>query len=277
MDYNKGYKGASMEKSFLSDMTWMEFRQVVDSNTVAVIPTGSMELEGPHLPLGVDSITAEHISGKLDGDKGVVIAPLLPIGYSKWFNPFPGTISLEHETQVRLLTDYTTSLIRHGIRRIVFLNSHRGNNSAIEVVSRNLVEEYNVRIGMISVWKLANDLTAKHPGMINEGKFTHAGEIMTSLILAIRPDTVVKEHITGEKVKSPPNTKFIVKNSLGETLFQDCIQILYQDTRDVTEKGTMGDPTPATAEKGEKIIGMIVEYTKAFISEFRKLPISERE
>jgi creatinine amidohydrolase len=130
---------------------------------------------------------------------------------------------------------------------------------------------------MISVWKLANDLTAKHPGMIDEGKFTHAGEIMTSMILAIRPDTVVTEHINQENVKSPPNSRFVVKNSLGETLFEDCTQIVYQDTRDVTEKGTMGDPTPATAEKGEKIIGMIVEYTKAFISEFRKLPITERE
>ena len=122
-----------MKKSHILEMTWEEFRDSVDSKTVVVIPMGSTELEGLHLPLGVDTIVAEGVARNLAGEEGVLIGPLLPIGYSKWFNPFPGTISLEHETLIRLLLEYCTCLINHGIKRLVFLNSHRGNNATVEV------------------------------------------------------------------------------------------------------------------------------------------------
>ncbi|HBF43366.1 MAG TPA: hypothetical protein DDW42_06995 [Desulfobacteraceae bacterium] len=264
-----------MKKSNVLEMTWEEFRDAVDSKTVMVIPMGSTELEGPHLPLGVDTIVAEGVSRTLAEEEGVLIGPLLPIGYSKWFNPFPGTISLEQETLTRVLHEYCTCLINHGIRRLVFLNSHRGNNSSIETAARSLIMEHGVRIGMLSVWKLTNDLTAGS-GLIKEGKLAHAGEIMTSLILALKPGAVVTGKLKPDSVKSPEGSNFKVKNSLGETEFRDSIQIFYQDIRDVTDTGTMGDPTAASAEKGEKILNLVSDYVKAFLQEFRSLPI-ERE
>ena len=262
-----------MNKSHILDMSWEEFRDSVDSKTVVVIPMGSTELEGLHLPLGVDTIVAEGVARNLAGEEGVLIGPLLPIGYSKWFNPFPGTVSLEHETLTRVLLEYCTCLINHGIKRLVFLNAHRGNNSSVEVASRNLIMEHQVRVGMLSIWKLANDLTAGS-GLIKEGKFTHAGEIMTSVIMALKPEAVVTSKIMPDSVKSPEGSAFDVKNSLGETGFQGSIQTVYQDIRDVTDTGIMGDPTPASAEKGEAVLKLITDYVRSFLQEFRNLPIA---
>ena len=262
-----------MNKSHILDMSWEEFRDSVDSKTVVVIPMGSTEIEGLHLPLGVDTIVAEGVARNLAGEEGVMIGPLLPIGYSKWFNPFPGTVSLEHETLTRVLLEYCTCLINHGIKRLVFLNAHRGNNSSVEVASRNLIMEHQVRVGMLSIWKLANDLTAGS-ALIKEGKFTHAGEIMTSVIMTLKPEAVVTSKIMPDSVKSPEGSAFDVKNSLGETGFQGSIQTVYQDIRDVTDTGIMGDPTPASAEKGEAVLKLITDYVRSFLQEFRNLPIA---
>ncbi|MBI9083113.1 MAG: creatininase family protein [Desulfobacterales bacterium] len=264
-----------MGGSFMAEMTWEAFGKAVEADPVAVIPMGSTELEGPHLPLGVDTIVADGVARRLDGAAGIIIGPTLPIGYSKWFMPFPGTITLETETLVRVLTEYTRSLIDHGIRRFVFLNSHRGNNACVESVARTLVADHSVRVAMLSVWKLANDLSAVADRSIEEGRFTHAGEIMTSTIMALAPHTVVSDRMGSEKVKSPPNSTFKVKNSLGETEFKGSVQTVYQDIRDVTDFGTMGDPGAASAAKGESIINRIVEYTKDFLQEFRKLALTE--
>jgi len=262
-----------MDKTFIASMTWEEFRDKVNSKTVIVVPVGSTELEGTHLPLGVDTIMADGVAANLKGEPGVLIGPTLPIGYSKWFKPFPGTISLEHDTLTRVFLEYCTCLIDNGVKRIVFLNSHRGNNSCIEVAARTLIMERKVRIGMLNIWKLANDLTSKQSGMIKEGKFTHAGEIMTSTIMALEPEAVVINKIAQDSVKSPSGSVFKVKNSLGDTDFQGCVQTIYQDIKDITDTGVMGDPTAASAEKGESILNLITDYARAFIQEFRNLSV----
>ncbi len=260
-------------KTFIASMTWEEFRDTVNATTVIVIPVGSTELEGTHLPLGVDTIMADGVAAKLAGEPGVLIGPTLPIGYSKWFNPFPGTISLEHDTLTRVFLEYCTCLVNHGVKHIVFLNSHRGNNSCIEAAARTLIVERKVRIGMLSIWKLANDLTSRKSGMIREGKFTHAGEIMTSSIMVLKPETVVIDKIAQDSVKSPAGSLFEVKNSLGDTAFQGCVQTIYQDIKDITDTGVMGDPTAASADKGESILKLVTDYARAFIQEFRNLAV----
>lgn len=264
---------ASKMKSFISDMTWEEFRDSVDSTTVAVIPMGSVELEGPCLPLGVDTIAANAVAARLAGEPGVLIGPCLPVGYSEWFNPFPGTISLEYETLCRLIQDYCTSLIRHGVKRVVFLNGHHGNISGILTAVHRLMASHPVRFGMLGLWRLANDLISG-TGLIAEGKFTHAGEMMTSVIMAARPDTVVAGKMKPDRLKSPDGTAFTVRNSLGDAAFKGSVQSVYMDIRELTATGIMGDPTAADKAKGEKVLEMMAGYAKDFLQEFRKMPLN---
>lgn len=263
-------KPADAPKSFLMDMTWQEFKQAVGPRTVAVIPLGSAELEGTHLPVGVDTIAAEGLAQRLAGLENVIIAPTIPIGYSKWFLPYPGTISLEQGTLVSLLRDYCRSLIRHGIGRIVFLNSHRGNDAAIEVTAHSLIDAHQTKVGMINLWKLANDLI-QGKDLIAEGRFTHAGEIMTSVIMALRPETVVRREIKADKVKSPAGSAFRCRNSLGDAELNGAVQTVYRDIRDITDTGIMGDPSAASAEKGQRVLELLAAYTRQYLSEFAKL------
>jgi creatinine amidohydrolase len=260
-----------MPTAMIARMTWEDFRDRVDAHSVAVIPIGSVELEGPHLPLGVDTLTAEAVARGLDGAPGVLIGPTLPVGYSKWFMPIAGTISLEMETLIRVLSDYAGSLIAHGVRRILFLNAHRGNNAAIEAVAHSLIAEKMVRVAMINIWKQANDLAAAPDSGIAEGRFTHAGEVMTSVIMALAPEAVKADRIRADRVASPPGSAFKVRNSLGETEFDGSVQILFQDIRQVTGTGTMGDPGPASAAKGGSLIQAITAYSRNFVAELRKL------
>lgn len=261
-----------MKTRIITDMTWETFRDAVNDRSVCVIPMGSIELEGTHLPLGVDNFAADGLVRHLADISDILIGPTLPIGYSEWFNPFPGTLSLSHDTLTRVLSDYCRGLIRHGVRRLLFLNAHKGNNSAIEVVSRKLIDAMPISIGMINIWKLAGDLAAGR-GLIAEGGFTHAGEIMTSVMMALRPDTVVKEKMTADKPRSPDDSEFDVKNSLGDVAFRGSVQTIYQDIHAITDTGTMGNPLPASAEKGQVIIDLMVDYIKAYLEVFKKIPV----
>ncbi len=261
----------------IARMTWEAFRDAVDNDTVAVIPMGSVELEGSHLPLGVDTIAVEALARSLVELPGVLVGPTLPIGYSKWFMPFPGTITLETDTLIRVLLEYARSLIAHGIRRLVFLNAHKGNNACIESAARTLIAEDRVQVAMLSVWKLAHDLAAVGEKSVAEGRFTHAGEIMTSVMLAADPDTVDRARMAPGTVRSPEGSAFRVVNSLGEADFMGSVQTIYQDIRQVTDSGILGDPTAASAEKGAAILETIARYATAFIAELQKLPLEPAE
>jgi creatinine amidohydrolase len=262
-------QAANAPKSFLMDMTWQEFKQAMGPHTVVVIPLGSAELEGSHLPVGVDTIAAEGLARMLAGQENVIIAPAIPIGYSKWFLPYPGTISLEQETLLALLRDYCLSLVRHGVKRIVFLNSHRGNNAAVEVTAHGLVDAQGIKVGMLNLWKLAGDLISGQD-IISEGRFTHAGEIMTSVIMALRPETVVRQEMKAGQVKSPAGSAFRCRNSLGDADLNGVIQTVYRDIRDITDTGIMGDPSTASAEKGRRVLELLAAYARAYLQEFSR-------
>ena len=259
-----------MPKSFMADMSWNEFQDALKEDTVLVVPMGSTELAGPHLPLGADTMAAEGLAKRLAGEKGVLIAPCLPLGYSKWFQPYAGTISLEHDTLVKVLLDYCRSLALSGVKRILFFNFHKGNNSAVEVAAHILIKECGLKAGMLNLWKLAGDLAAKK-GIIDEGGFTHAGEIMTSVMLALKPESVSLERSGPGTVKPLAGSALKPLNSIGDTAFQGSVQTVYQDIRQVTDNGTLGDPSGATAEKGQALLDMIADYAKAFLQEFRRI------
>jgi creatinine amidohydrolase len=259
--------------SFILGMSTEDFKARASDDALVIIPIGSVELEGPHLPLGVDTIVAEGIAKIVSGELGAMIGPVIPVGYSNWFAPFPGTISIENETLCRFIHDYCRSLIRHGIRRIIFLNAHRGNNPAIEIVSHRLIAESKVRVGMVSLWKLAADLVCG-TDIISEEKFTHAGELMTSMIMALQPETVVSKKMYKGEIRQFEGSSFEVKNSVGDVLYDNSLQTVYLDIRELTETGVLGDPTRASVEKGQKIIELIRVYLKGFIQEFKNLTLS---
>ena len=162
-------------------------------------------------------------------------------------------------------------LLTHPIQWFVFfVNSHVGNEPAIWTAGNEMALKSQARLGMISIWPLTTDVAKEIPEF-KENKFMHAGEIMTSIVLAIRPDLVDMKRAAKEYAKARIDSFAQVLSS--KVKFKDRLVTVYHRSDEVTESGVMGDPTAATKEKGEKILSHMVDYISEFVREFNKMPI----
>jgi len=235
-------------------------------NKIILIPLGSTEQEGIHLPVGVDTYVAEAMANEVAKETGSLVGPTLPVGYSEWFLEFPGTISLKIETLTQVLREYLSSLIHHGFKKFIFVNGHRGNSPAVDVASREFTMSHDVQIAMVEIWKIANSL-AKDIPELKENVFKHAGELMTSVMLYLHPDKVDMKKAKVEYVKSN-KPHFTVKSTLGPAEFKGVEITLYDKAKSLTESGIMGDPLSATAEKGKIIVNAITSYLVEMVKNF---------
>ena len=235
-------------------------------NTTILIPLGSTEQEGTHLPLGVDTLAAESLANEVAKETDALVGPALPLGYSEWFLDFSGTISLKLETVTQVLREYASSLIHHGFRKLIFINGHTGNSAAVDVVARECTMNQNTQIAMVEIWKIANSLAKGIPDL-KENAFKHAGEIMTSVMLYLHPDMVTMDRARVEYVKSAQGP-FKAKSSLGPAEFKGIEIRLYDKAKNLTESGIMGDPLSATAEKGGAIFNHLKSYLIDLVKHF---------
>src|SRR5713101_1795128 len=132
-------------------MTWEDFAGADKTRWIAVLPVAAIEQHGPHLPVGVDAfIGAAYLSRArelLPADLLVSFLPMLATGTSEEHRAFPGTLTLSADTLIRVLTEIGESVHRAGVRKLVIANSHGGNVSAIDLVTRDL----RVRLNLLTV------------------------------------------------------------------------------------------------------------------------------
>ena len=133
------------------EMTWEDFSGADATRWIAVLPVAAVEQHGPHLPLGADvCIAAAYLSRArqlLPAELPVSFLPMLSIGTSDEHRAFPGTLTLSAHTVIRMLTEIGESVRRAGLRKLVIANSHGGNVSAVDLVTRDL----RVRLNMFVV------------------------------------------------------------------------------------------------------------------------------
>lgn len=259
-----------VKKKRLHELSWEEFKEVRKEIDTILIPIGSVEQEGPHLPLGVDSLIALEIADKVTEKAEVLVVPPIWVGYSDWHSSFPGTLSLSQETLTRMLREICSQLIEQGFKRFLFVNMHVGNDAPIAVVGNELRKKYQVLIAMVNLWALANEM-AQNIEELNEKRFTHGGEIMTSVMLALYPNLVNMEKAKPEYTKSEIPT--LVQKNSSRVRFQNHHVSVYRLSAEVTKSGVMGNPTGATKEKGEEIIERWIHYVTGFIKEFKQLSL----
>jgi creatinine amidohydrolase len=263
---NSNERNMHMKRQQFSAYSWQEAEEMDRANTTILIPLGSTEQEGTHLPLGVDTFVAESLAHAVAKETGALAGPTLPFGYSEWFLEFPGTISLKIETLIQVLREYTSCLIHNGFRKFIFINGHAGNTTAVDVVSRECTMSQSARIAMAEIWKLANLMGGDIPDL-KETSFKHAGEIMTSIMLHLHPDMVSMDRAKVEFVKAG-QTPFKAKSSLGLADFKGMEIKVYQSTKTLTESGIMGDPLSATPQKGEIIFNRLKSYLIEMVDQF---------
>lgn len=199
--------------TLMANMTWYEFNERKD-NDLVILPIGSVEQHGPHLPLFTDTIISEGFSKLLADRVNGIVMPTINYGYksqpASGGGPlFPGTIDLNGATLIALVKDIIEELIRDGVKKIAIVNSHFENQAflleAIDLVSRNMPE--GTKIVMMSWWDLITQETidkifdeVEFPGWALE----HAAITETSLILKFAPETVHMDRLIDEKIEEVP-------------------------------------------------------------------------
>ena len=146
-------------KLLLAEMTRLEAREAFDQGATVVIPTGSTEQHGPHLPLIVDTCTAEHIArsaaARAASDVPIVVAPTVTYGSSHHHLPWAGSMSLSVRTYMAVIEDLIRCVAHHGGKRVALVNGHGGNVAPHDVVTSALTLELDIAVAAVSYWTLA--------------------------------------------------------------------------------------------------------------------------
>jgi len=249
----------------METMTWVELREAANQTHTAIIPIGAIEMQGPHLPLVVDSMTAQYVAEKVAEKANAVLAPLITIGTSEWHKNFPGMIGLDNKTLLDYLKQYCGCLAKSGFTHLFFISPHTYNDGPICTVAFEMRDQ-GVLVGSINLWHATNELIQSRNIDIKEGKFTHAGEIMTSVVMAIAPETVKMDKATVEYSTLPiPGSPV---TGLHKIRFQDMSFFIYRCSNEETTSGSLGDPRAATAEKGRQIVEGWVDAIVPFLGRF---------
>jgi mycofactocin system creatininase family protein len=219
----------------IGDLTWADVRN--GPSRTLVVPVGSVEQHGPHLPLVTDVAIADAVArGVVESDPGLVLAPAVPYGAAGEHEGFPGTVSIGHEALRLLLVELGRSACRWAAR-LVFVNGHGGNVASLVEAVTLLRHE-----GRDAAW-----VPCMAPSVSADA---HAGRTETSLMLALNPGTV------REGAAAPGNT---------EPLRELLPRMRAGGVAAVSPNGILGDPTGASADEGHALLAAITTAVTAAI------------
>ena len=235
----------------LARMTWPEV-EALDRETTVLIPTGSIEQHGPHLPLETDTRLVTAVAEAVEARTPVLLAPTLWLGCSAHHLGFAGSLTASFPGYGMALEAVVRSLVPHGFRRFYVLNGHGGNASSNDVALRTLKAEFpNLALGGSNYYAFA--ATAVAQAMEGPQKeLRHADEAEASLMLHIAPDLVRLDRAYDDGLLPDPPVKGLVEP--------------FDAT---TERGAFGYPSFATAEKGRAIFEAAVEGVVAELRAFQ--------
>lgn len=258
---------------YYRELTRLEMESVNKDETVVMIPIGALEQHGNQCPLGTDEIiseaTARRIKEALDReipDYPMLIFPPIPVGLSTEHINFCGSITLKPDTFYHMLYDICKGLHHHGFKKIAMLNCHGGNSPIIQVLSRELRSEFGLAVFIINCGTFFGNQAVKDtvsPGNIWD---FHGGEMETAMVLAERPELVKLETSeAGIPRKFMGNKTFTVYGPITIGWVSE-----EWETEDGKPIGIGGDPSGATAEKGNQIYDSFVESIVAGLKEIRE-------
>jgi creatinine amidohydrolase/Fe(II)-dependent formamide hydrolase-like protein len=233
----------------LEDLTWPEIKAALAGGmTSVVVPVGSTEQHGPHLPLATDSLHTVAVLETVAERLPAFLAPLLPIGRADHHLAFPGTISLRQETFAALIEDCCRSLAGHGFRNILLYSGHGGNAQPLAAIIADVQKRLpDARIIGCTDWSVYEHTlfgcAASH-GIGRRVAGGHSGELETSMILALRPDLVLTDRSEPGCMDDP--------EAVRAKIFADGVHA-------VTANGVLGDPRPADAARGKEYLDALAD------------------
>ena len=248
-------KNQKKQPLWLDELSTTEAAQAAKEGRVVIFPIGSVEEHGNHLPLGTDSVQPEYIATEVAKRTGCLIAPPFRYGICNATRNFAGTITIQFDTLYKLALDVLSELVRNGFNRMIVMSGHAGNShmvalrlAAQEVVVKNdeTPQKSKVRIMVLSDFDFAEELSQE----LANPKDGHAGTIETSRMMAIRPDLIKAEGKAD--VWRMPRFEVLAHPEL------------------FFPSGVNGDPTAASAEKGQKINEYVISEVEKLVKTLTK-------
>ena len=239
----------------MSEIEWHnlrapELRSLAGADAMVIVPVGSTEQHGPHLPVQVDARLAGEVAKRaarrIARHQSVVVAPTVWCGLAEHHMAFGATITLDFATFHALIRGVCGSILRHGFRRLALLNGHGGNIKALDVIAGELRHELGARVVSATYWTVSSVASAFREILDEQPGVAHACEAETSMMLALEPALVDRDEMASLE-GCPRNL------SVSNGLYR------WRGFEEMTESGVIGVPAAATAEKGERLLAAAAE------------------
>src|SRR5262245_61467645 len=238
-----------------AELTQPEIAAQLKRNPLMILPAGSVEQHGPHLPTGTDTLAATiiglEVAERMDG----LVLPAPPLGVTPMHMPFEGTITLTPDTFMRVVTETCAATARHGARYLLILNWHEGNIPSLAIAAEALHRQHGMSVLTVQACYVAEEL---YGGTCNG--LTHGGEIEALAVLAARPELVhldrigdSSDHQHGHRMDRLRRTR--------------AYQPVLTDIRSIAPTGWFGSPQHATADKGRRMVTDIADAIARSASE----------
>ena len=227
---------------YFVDLTQPEIAAQLKRNPLVILPAGSVEQHGPHLPAGTDifaaNVIAHAVAERMDG----LVLPGGPLGVTPMHMPFEATITLTPDTYQRVVTETCVSTAKHGAKYLLVLNWHEGNIPSLAIAAEQLHRDHGMTVLTVQACYVAAELFGR-----DYGGLTHGGEIEALADLACRPDLVhldridySSDHSHGRKWDKLRRTR--------------SYQPVLRDIRTIAPTGWYGAPEHATADKAKTML-----------------------
>lgn len=246
------------------------------AHTVAVLPLGATEQHGPHLPLSVDTTLVDGVVqaslAHLDGGARTLFLPTQAVGFSPEHLGFGGTLSLKAETLIRLWTDIGECVAASGVKKLVLFNAHGGQVGLMDVVGRDLRQRLGMLVYSVNWYGLplrdaqGNDVNTLFDA--HEHRFgIHAGDIETSMMLALAPQQVDMAQAQHFASTSEDRARHYPVLGNGRSAK------LSWAMQDYNAAGAVGNAAAATVEKGAAVVDAAGRALASLLAEVHRLPL----
>jgi len=253
-----------MEKVYwMDEMTWPEFAELVKETDIAIIPVGAIEEHSLHAPMGTDTFIAEELAKRIARKVKAISYPSIRICHGvEGFDTtmWPGTINISAETMINVYKEVGEELVRHGLRRLLFVNGHSNNSSCLGIAAFKIWKETGAAVGIFEWWVAMREEVRKHTDC------AHADQVETSLLLATEKANLVRRE---RGVANPsPSPVFEEEKFLSDRGMSSKITRAYDER--YLYRGGFGNTTRATKELGSKLLDGSVELALRMLEALKK-------